>query len=105
MFRPPYGYYNNRLIEVCEELNLYCIEWSVDSLDWKGLSASELAGRVISKSKKGLVNANNSILSGIPIDMISINIKTAIQSLGEILGESVSEDVLNKIFERFCVGK
>ena len=46
LFRPPYGYYNNDLIEVCEELNLHCIEWSVDSLDWKGLSAGEIASRV-----------------------------------------------------------
>src|SRR5699024_12398721 len=30
LFRPPYGYYNNTLIEVCDELGLSCIEWSVD---------------------------------------------------------------------------
>ena len=33
LFRPPYGYYNNTLIDVCDELGLSCIEWSVDSLD------------------------------------------------------------------------
>ncbi|MCQ2556124.1 MAG: polysaccharide deacetylase family protein, partial [Clostridia bacterium] len=46
LFRPPYGYYNDTLIEFCKSLNLSCIEWSVVSLDGKGLSASELAGRV-----------------------------------------------------------
>ena len=55
LFRPPFGYYNNNLIEVCEELGIYCIQWSVDSLDWKGLSASEIAGRVISKSENGSI--------------------------------------------------
>lgn len=55
LFRPPYGYYNNTLIEVCNELGLSCIEWSVDSLDWKGLSASEIAGRIISKVEKGSI--------------------------------------------------
>ncbi len=55
LFRPPYGYYNNQLIEICEELGLSCIEWSVDSLDWKGLSASEIAGRIIDRSSKGSI--------------------------------------------------
>ena len=60
---------------------------------------------LISKTIKGLKSAIEAIETGIPIDMISINIKDAIKSLGEMLGESVSEDVLNKIFEKFCVGK
>ena len=55
LFRPPYGYYNNALIEICDELDLMCIEWSVDSLDWKGLSASEIAGRIIDRSKNGSI--------------------------------------------------
>ncbi len=60
---------------------------------------------LISKAIMGLKSAINSIETGIPIDMISIDIKEAIKTLGEMLGESVSEDVLNKIFEKFCVGK
>lgn len=60
---------------------------------------------LISKTINGLNSAIKAIETGIPIDMISINIKEAIKSLGEMLGESVSEDVLNKIFEKFCVGK
>ncbi len=68
LFRPPYGYYNNTLIDVCEELGLSCIQWSVDSLDWKGISASELAGRVTSKSKNGSIilchNNSDNIIDG-----------------------------------------
>ena len=60
---------------------------------------------LLHKAKNGLKQAKETVINGLPIDMISINIKTAIGSLGEILGESVSEDVLNKIFEKFCVGK
>ena len=60
---------------------------------------------LLNKARNGLKQAKETILNGLPIDMISINIKTAIESLGEILGESISEDVLNKIFEKFCVGK
>ena len=60
---------------------------------------------LLNKAENGLKQAKETILNGLPIDIISINIKTAIESLGEILGESISEDVLNKIFEKFCVGK
>lgn len=46
LFRPPFGDYNNQLLDVARELGLYTIQWSVDSLDWKGLSAREIAERV-----------------------------------------------------------
>jgi tRNA modification GTPase len=60
---------------------------------------------LINKAKKGLVKANDTVKSGLPVDMISINIQEAIKDLCEILGESISDDVLNRIFEKFCVGK
>ena len=69
IFRPPYGYYNNELLSVCDSLGLTCVKWSVDSLDWKGLSASELSGRVIKNSKKGSIvlfhNNSDNILKGL----------------------------------------
>ncbi len=60
---------------------------------------------LINKARKGLVKANDTVKEGLPVDMISINIQEAIKDLCEILGESISEDVLNRIFEKFCVGK
>ncbi|MBE7087633.1 MAG: deacetylase [Clostridiales bacterium] len=53
LFRPPYGDYDNQLIEVAESLNLYTIQWSVDSLDWKNLSAYEIQTRVLSRTGNG----------------------------------------------------
>ena len=38
-------------------------------------------------------------------DLISIDIKGALLKLEEITGESINEDVLNNIFEKFCIGK
>ena len=71
LFRPPYGYYNNNLIEVCEDLGLSCIEWDVDSLDWKGLSASSIANRVITRAKNGSIvlfhNNSDNIISGLKL--------------------------------------
>ena len=55
LFRPPYGDYNNLLIETATELKLYSIQWDVDSLDWKNLSGTEIALRVINGVKNGSI--------------------------------------------------
>jgi len=51
-FRPPYGDYNDTLIQSADSLGLQTIQWTVDTLDWKGLSANEILQRV----KKDVVN-------------------------------------------------
>ena len=50
-------------------------------------------------------NAKRTILDNIPIDIISINIKEIIEDLSKITGENVTEDVINEIFSKFCLGK
>ena len=55
VFRPPYGDYNDTLIETAKELGLYSIQWDVDSLDWKNLSAKEIYNRVVPKVKSGSI--------------------------------------------------
>lgn len=45
-FRPPYGDYNNLLLQSASGLGLQTIQWSVDSLDWKGLSSAQILARV-----------------------------------------------------------
>jgi len=90
LFRPPFGYYNNNLIEVCDELGLNCIQWSVDSLDWKGISASEIAGRVISKSENGSIilchNNSDNIVDGIKMIFEHFKQKdTQVIPIGELI--------------------
>lgn len=55
VFRPPYGDYDDLLIETAEELGLYTIQWSVDSLDWKDLSATEIEKRVLTRVQNGSI--------------------------------------------------
>lgn len=50
-------------------------------------------------------NAKQTILENIPIDIISINIKEIVEDLSKITGENVTEDVINEIFSKFCLGK
>ncbi len=55
VFRPPYGDYDDLLIETAKSLNLFTIQWDVDSLDWKNLSATEITNRVTSRVKNGSI--------------------------------------------------
>ena len=55
LFRAPFGAYNNTVIEEARNLGMTTIQWDVDSLDWKGLSASKMAMRVINKVKPGSI--------------------------------------------------
>lgn len=50
-------------------------------------------------------NAKQTILENIPIDIISINIKEIVEDLSKITGENVTEDIINEIFSKFCLGK
>lgn len=79
LFRAPFGSYNNDLLEVAESLNLKTIQWDVDSLDWKGLSASEITNRVVSKAKNGSIilmhnNADN-VLDALRLTLNRLKIK------------------------------
>lgn len=48
LFRPPFGAYNNRVIEVVEdEEGFVTIQWSVDSLDWKDVTPDDIVQRVL----------------------------------------------------------
>lgn len=55
VFRPPFGDYNNLLIETAEELNYYTIQWDVDSLDWKELGVQPVVDRVSRNVTKGSI--------------------------------------------------
>ncbi|PAB59469.1 polysaccharide deacetylase family protein [Anaeromicrobium sediminis] len=55
LFRPPFGDYNNLLIETAKEEGYYTIQWDVDSLDWKELGAKPVVDRVTRNVKKGSI--------------------------------------------------
>ena len=55
VFRAPYGDYDNRVISTAQSMGLYTIQWDVDSLDWKNLSANEIVSRVTSRVKSGSI--------------------------------------------------
>lgn len=60
---------------------------------------------LIINSRKNLEKSLEIIEKNMPIDIISSYLKEIVNELGKITGESVTEDVINEIFSRFCLGK
>lgn len=60
---------------------------------------------ILTQAKLALEQVQATIQAQLPLDFWTIDLRTAIQALGEITGESVTESVLDRIFSRFCIGK
>ncbi|MDD3107269.1 MAG: tRNA uridine-5-carboxymethylaminomethyl(34) synthesis GTPase MnmE, partial [Bacilli bacterium] len=59
----------------------------------------------LKQAKKAIEDSLKSIEEKMPIDIISIDIKSAWHSLGEITGDVANEDLINELFSKFCLGK
>jgi len=55
LFRPPFGDYNDLLIQTCREMDFAVIQWDVDSLDWKELGVQPMVDRVIKNVRNGSI--------------------------------------------------
>ncbi|MBR3475467.1 MAG: polysaccharide deacetylase family protein [Oscillospiraceae bacterium] len=55
LFRCPYGEYDDHVIQAVESLGMTAIQWDVDSLDWKGISADEISQRVLKNVRSGSI--------------------------------------------------
>ena len=71
LFRPPYGDYNDTLVTVAENMNIKPIQWSVDSLDWKGLNTSQMMARITPNVENGSIilfhNNSDHIVEALPV--------------------------------------
>ena len=61
--------------------------------------------KLLSDAKVSLKLVINSIDDYIPEDFYSIDLMSAYESLGFIIGESVEDDLMDEIFSKFCMGK
>jgi tRNA modification GTPase len=59
----------------------------------------------LSQAMESLKKGLSGLEGGIPLEFIAFEIRSALDSLGEMVGETTSEEVLNRIFEQFCIGK
>jgi tRNA modification GTPase len=60
---------------------------------------------ILIQTNECLIRSVKEINKGIPIDIAEIEIIQAADHLGELLGENISEEITDKIFSRFCLGK
>jgi polysaccharide deacetylase family sporulation protein PdaB len=59
LFRPPFGEYSNKLLEVAKKLGYHTVQWSIDSLDWKDVSADFMVERVLRAESGDIVLFHN----------------------------------------------
>lgn len=90
LFRAPFGSYNNSLLDVAESLGLITIQWDVDSLDWKGLSAEAITTRIINGAKNGSIilchNNSDHITKALPMVLDRLNKKGfSVGSVGDLI--------------------
>ena len=91
-----------------EELKKYIVNtFNKNDLDFEHelIITNERHKDLLKKSVEYLNSALKEVNMGQPIDIISIYIKKATKTLGEVIGANVSEEVVHKIFEKFCLGK
>ncbi len=60
---------------------------------------------LISKAIENVEKARNTVKDNMPIDIIAIFVKDILEDLGNITGEFVTDDIINEIFAKFCLGK
>lgn len=61
--------------------------------------------QAIQQARHSLKECLDTLLGGFPLDLIAVDLYAALESLGEITGETVREQVLDRIFAQFCIGK
>jgi tRNA modification GTPase len=60
---------------------------------------------LLAQIKENLSNTVKSLEDGTPLEFIAFEIRSALDCLGEMVGETTTEEVLNRIFAQFCIGK
>ena len=61
--------------------------------------------RLLREARQSLAEASEAAMAMLPYDCIEIDVRNAIDLLGEITGDTVQDEIINEIFSRFCIGK
>ena len=88
-----------------ERIYSYIVEENVEDSSEKLIITNIRHKTALETTKGALRNIFETIDAGMPMDLISVDLKEALDSLSEITGEISSEDILDHVFGNFCVGK
>ena len=69
------------------------------------IAINQRQAAALTQANTSLQQVQETIAQQLPLDFWTIDLRGAIQALGEITGEEVTESVLDRIFSRFCIGK
>lgn len=67
--------------------------------------ANERQRDALLRAQASIKNAMSSLENSMPFDLLFIDLEDALSALGEVTGETVQEEIIDKVFENFCVGK
>lgn len=96
---------NQGIDEMEEEIYNHIIEENVEDSSQKITITNIRHKSALEKTKQSIENIFETIENGLPMDLMAVDIKGALDSLSEVTGEISSEDLLDHIFINFCVGK
>ena len=88
-----------------ERIYSYIVEEKVEDSSERIIITNIRHKTALEKTKEAIRNIFETIDAGMPMDLISVDLKEALDSLSEITGEISSEDILDHVFGNFCVGK
>ena len=87
------------------EIYRYIMNENVEDSSQKLVITNVRHKSALEKTNDALLNIIETIDMGLPMDLMAVDIKDALDSLSEVTGEISSEDLLDHIFSNFCVGK
>lgn len=92
LFRAPYGAYNNTMLNLTSSMGLKTIQWSVDTLDWKGYSGVDICERVMAKVQNGSIilchNNADHVLDALPLMLERLlNVGYEVCAVGDLIME------------------
>ncbi|MFO8061197.1 MAG: tRNA uridine-5-carboxymethylaminomethyl(34) synthesis GTPase MnmE [Bacillota bacterium] len=74
--------------------------------DWEGVVIGNARHEeALRRARGALEDAAVGLEGGLPADLVSIDLRECLEALGAITGEAAGEDLLDRIFSKFCVGK
>ncbi len=97
---------NNKddIVKIKDAISNMCIKAQLNDLDATYIGNTRQIS-LIKKAKESIEDAINSINYDMTMDIISSSVREAYLTLGEIIGEGSPDEIIDKIFENFCLGK
>ncbi len=105
--------YKVHFVSAKEEIGLKELEEGIKNIFFENgfnISSKPLLSNIrhkdaLERAKKALESAFGGVEENLPSDFISIDLRSSWESLGEITGETLEENIIDQIFSQFCLGK